>query len=718
MVDVTKYLPEDLNNRDWWRLNTALAHYGGYTANTQKEISAFAYLVCQAMSMSTLPSIKPNQIKALLKTEFGGDWQIGEINEALKELKNIGSVAEIPDNSGTRYSVISDLKEENRKILKETAELGKKVVEDWIQNVRKRHSEFNDNDCKVLTQDLLDFSVNIFDRYGVECAALLYPGETKREEFLKLIANEDIPSLQDRQGLNGVRDTELLDFFRCSEGDRSIFIGYFLKSSFLKNAISIDPKFIGIISKHFEGSIVVLDTNFLFALLGLEGSFDEEIAKACLQFTRALGIGIQVHQVSVREFRRSLNRRGQEVKSGRMPTIEITKVLRKLYRFQGPVSAYYDRYTTSGVGWDDWARTYVDAIETRLSEYGITVTRAYEEQIYNDEKLEELAKDVFNKSKDYYLTISGGHSLNMDICRHDAFLLLFIKKLREGKPEEFVGAKRWVVSLDSKMPRYERISQDSESHNPFDIIPTFILVDHWLQFIGPMNPKTQDWDMLARSLILSPYLQAPALGGVSIEKIHAVANRISEYKNLNAQLATQVLLNSRFKNAMESMNNEQFAANIGDLLEESLLEEYYENHDTMKKTAAEKVELEKQKIELEKQNQELVKMNQLLETSNTTITGKNNELTSNINDLKSNLKKTVNRTYAILIGIILVIASAMLNWKNLNILSFTLVIIGWLAGILGIIGLLKNWKLAWQVFTIITAVLSIAAAIITFRISQ
>jgi hypothetical protein len=45
----------------------------------------------------------------------------------------------------------------------------------------------------------------------------------------------------------------------------------------------------------------------------------------------------------------------------------------------------------------------------------------------------------------------------------------------------------------------------------------------------------------------------------SSEKIQMVAARIAEYKNLDAHLATQVLLNDRLHQAMKRMNDDELA---------------------------------------------------------------------------------------------------------------------------------------------------------------
>lgn len=681
----------ELSAEEWWRLNTALAHYEVHVIEEGKTISAFAHLICQALASAALQNLTASQICDLLKDEFGGRWVLGEVNAALQELEKAEYVVKLPDPGGERFSVKEPYRTESIREQNEAEQLRSRVLEQWAVELRERHPDLSDDELQLILQDLIQFCIAIFDRRGAECVALIYSGEPRREEFLKLLEAEDLPSLAARPAeIAAVRDAELLNFFRNSAEERSRYIGQFLRSSFLKSAITIDPKFAGVLSKQFGGSTVVLDTNFLFSLFGLRGEFEQEVARAAIRFTTELGIRPLVHRVSIREFRRALESKERLLESFPMPSQELASAMADSLTLEGSLGAYYKRYAVTGVGWDDWVQPFL-AIEAGLSELNIEVTDMYQDEIEADVRLVEEANRIYETSHDYYERI-WGRLLTDEICRHDAFLRLFVVRLRKGKPEEFVQAKAWCITRDSKLPRYERI----ERHRPGDV-PVFILVEHWMQFVGPIIPRTEDWDALARSLLLSPFLRARIGESASIEKIHRAASRIAEYRNYSAQLAMRVLLNSRFQEAVKTMPEAEFEEEVKAVLEESLLDEYYKQEQQLSLAITEKDDLQSQVTKLSETEKGLHKALEVLHSK------------------LENLRTGVNRAAAIVIGAVILLFGLSLDWGELGPLSLGFAVAGVLVGVLAIISFLRSWRLAWSILIVASAFASLVAAIVSLR---
>jgi hypothetical protein len=434
-----------------------------------------------------------------------------------------------------------------------------------------------------------------------------------------------------------------------------------------------------------------LDTNFIFALLGLMGDFREDIAKAILRFNHDLGIKSLVHRISIREFQLSLERQGRSIKSLLMPSTELAGVLAEAFRLESPIGAYYKRYAETGVKWDDWIHKFL-AVEAMLGEAGIEVTDAYQEAIEKDKKLEEETNRIYEVSREYTERLSGGQPLSIDICRHDAFLRLLCIRLRKGKPHEFMKAGVWCVTLDSKLPRYERI----ESHRLRDI-PVFVLTDAWMQYIGPMTPKTEDWNALARSLLLSPYLMVRVPSAPSPERIHRTAAKIAEYKDMSPQLATRILLNLRLQESIKGLEYDEFDEKVGGVIEEALLEEYYEKEGQLK-SSIEQISTLSQEID-EREGKE-----KTLEQSQERLKG----------EIKS-VRRATRITYAILMGVWMLFVGISLDWEKLGQVPFVVAVIGMIGGATSIVGLLLNWRTALKLFLIIATVISLGAAIFTFR---
>lgn len=681
----------DISDEEWWRLNTALAHYEERTGEDGKTVSAFAHLVSQAMTSGALNIMNDRQVKDLLKDLFGGSWHMGQVTSAIRELKEAGYVERIRDPEGDKFTVKDEFRVKCSQEQKDAEELRKRVLEEWMLEIRNKHGEIGDEDCKIIVTDLIDFIVGVFDRHGAECAALLFYGETRREEFIKIMERIDLPTVVDRGKLNVIRNGELLNFFRNAKDERASFIGLFLRSSFLKSAIAIDPKFIGTVSKQFAGSIIVLDTNFIYALFGLRGIVEEEVAKATIQFNRELSIRTIVHRISVREFQRSMERQGRSIKSLTMPSRESAGALVEAIEMEGPIGAYYKRYADTGIEWDDWVRPLV-AIEAMLEEKGIEVTDIYEEAILKDKRLQEETDRIYEVSREYVERITGGRPLNIEVCRHDAFLRLFANRLRKGKPNEFAKAGAWCVTLDTKLPRYERIER-----RRLGDIPVFVIVDNWIQFVGPMAPKSEDWGALARSLLLSPYLMVSVPSAPSAERIHRTAARIAEYRRCSPELATRILLNARLQEGIKRISEKEFDEKVGGVVEEALLEEYFEKEEQLKLSLGEQKILEK---EIRKSKETERKQLVLQE-----------ELKGGIESIRRSNKIA----YSVGITIMMLFTGLSLDWTALNPLSFVLAVVGMIAGGVSIVGFMKNWRYAMKVLFTGAAIVSLGAAIIAFR---
>jgi len=228
-------------------------------------------------------------------------------------------------------------------------------------------------------------------------------------------------------------------------------------------------------------------------------------------------------------------------------------------------------------------------------------------------------------------------------------------------------------------------------------IPVFVLTQVWMQYIGPISPKTEDWNALARSLLLSPYLMVTAPSAPSMERIHRTAARIAEYKNFNPQLATRILLNARFQESIIGIDYVAFDEKVGEVIDEALLEEYYEQEKQLELAREQSSALSKEIDEREKEEKRLEAFQEQLK-----------------GEIKST-RQSSKITYAISMGLLMLFVGISLNWENLSKAPFILAVIGMIGGTTSILGLLLNWKTALKVFLVVASIVSLGAAILAFR---
>ena len=183
----------------------------------------------------------------------------------------------------------------------------------------------------------------------------------------------------------------------------------------------------------------------------------------------------------------------------------------------------------------------------------------------------------------------------------------------------------------------------------------------------------------------------------SAERIHRAAARITEYKQCSPQLATRILLNARLQEGIKRISEKEFEEKVGGVIEEALLEEYFEKEKQLELSLGEQKKLEKEIDKRKKEEKKQLDFREELKI-----------------EIKS-IKRSSRITYSFGMAIVMLFSGLSLNWSSLNTLAFVLAIIGMIGGGISIIGFMKNWRYALKVFVTGAAIVSLGAAILAFR---
>jgi hypothetical protein len=159
-----------------------------------------------------------------------------------------------------------------------------------------------------------------------------------------------------------------------------------------------------------------------------------------------------------------------------------------------------------------------------------------------------------------------------------------------------------------------------------------------------------------------------------------------------------VLLNSRLQEAVRTMSEAEFEEKVTEVVEEALLDEFYKNQGQLELVQNEKTQLQEQSAEHDKVD---------------------SSLRVGLNEVKSELENQralTRRILAIGIFAFLVLIGISLNWSALKPLPFSVAVIGMIAGILTIVGTIRSWKVAWNIFLGISAFATLLGVILSLRL--
>lgn len=309
--------------------------------------------------------------------------------------------------------------------------------------------------------------------------------------------------------------------------------------------LTLDADASRLVQERVKGHRVYLDTNFLYALLGLAGPATETLSAArLLELTKELGYDLAVTQWTVDELRTSLRAAERRLNRLPLPRQDLAELMAMKAGESAITKAYWMKYRHTGIRPKDFFEFY-SHVETLLKQYGIEVVT--EGCIAVDQNREAINHQLV--LLDRFL---GGRDKGDLLKEHDVKHRLLVDKLRGTGNVAFSNARYWFLTRDSMLPRYALATIDGGQVD----LPFCVATSAWVQVMRAFVPRTEDFDQSLVELLSTPYLRYGRGPGVNAGVVDAVVGRVDVYKGATADLAAEVLADTALVESIASADSD------------------------------------------------------------------------------------------------------------------------------------------------------------------
>lgn len=458
------------------------------------------------------------------RTLWGLEVEIHELRAVGEELVRAG-LAET-GHAGITLTAETVVAMEQRSAA--SAAIEQQAFVDWEADVRGVRSDLTDDDVECLREDLAAWLQQIITRHGAEAALMLYPEEPRAHRLFDEIDALGTGFLPTRAGCAGeVRDEALRLFVHKPGPAQRQFLANRLNTAFYLTVLTLDPEARKLAQESVEGRRLYLDTNFLYALLGVANVREVTAAHRLLELTKGLGYQLAVTPWTVNELHESIKRARHGVEQ--LPVNpQIAELMVQVSGEKGYSLDFWRTFRELGTT----AQDYFDRVahfEYEFPQLGIEIV---DESCAKIDAQEQLVDD-YAALLDRVLA----YPRHEDVLRHDAKHRLLVERLRGDGNIRFSSARVWFLTQDTNLPRFAERTPDPDV--PAPELPFCITPSAWLQVMRALTPRTEDYEQTVVDLLASPFVgyQRP----VDQKAVREVVGRLDDQKDRSPELALAVL---------------------------------------------------------------------------------------------------------------------------------------------------------------------------------
>jgi hypothetical protein len=448
--------------------------------------------------------------RAFIAREYKVELELSEVRDARKRLIATGAIQQVGGGlalTATGHSVLAAQRE-----AWQAAET--QALVDWEAALRKQFPEFTREDIDTLKTQLRPWLDRVLAIHAAEAGLLLYPDSPHCEQVVRLMANADLGFLPScRPELETCRASAFRMFVRRPTDAQREFLSRLLNTAFYLTVLTIDPRAKTLAAAEMAKTVLYLDTNFLYSVLGVSSPTEVFAAKRFLELCKELGITLRISPWTVDELRTSIASSRRDVDKFRVSQ-KAASVMAEITGEKGFVPSYWRAARDSGEDPETFFGKFSHFMRF-LEAYGI------------HEHPEGAAEVEANLTaiRDYASPLEGMYGPGTKervVIEHDAKMRLLIEDLRQqDRPASgYTDVRYWFITESTRLPTYARVPIDS-MHRPK--YPFCILASTWAQIMRAMVPRTDDLDGMLVGLLASPYVgyrpRVQGIGQFALERV-------------------------------------------------------------------------------------------------------------------------------------------------------------------------------------------------------
>ncbi|OGZ84676.1 MAG: hypothetical protein A2401_01350 [Candidatus Staskawiczbacteria bacterium RIFOXYC1_FULL_38_18] len=494
--------------------------------------------------------ISREKIALGIKEIFLLKFSIEELEEPLQNLITAGRVKA----SNKIFCLVIDRFGELKKRNAETKRFEKQILNEWWDKISIQYPEIGSKFKEDLTGDLQLYLNKIFLKHGAECAGLIYPKDSKLDEYIRLLLTEEEfeKCLPKRSAeIERVRKIEFPLFLRNIDSKKKKYLSQLLDGTFIYRIVQADPQTKKYIATSFKSYSLYLDTNVLYSLFDLSVR-NKTTVERTIDLAREFGMKILVSKRTVEEMKKSVESNGASLLKSPDIRRDLAEIAADISEEENFITAYRREYYRTGINKTDFINKFTHVSEL-LKNKGIEIdTRIINFSKETIEKETRILNDNIRIKKD------------LDVAQHDAYSCLLIRRLRKETEANQSEGRYWFLTLDYQLLIYGAKTKDAGE-------PSFSLLPHQLlQLLRPFTQRTEEYDSDFIELFSRPQIKS-AQGILPNNLAEKIMAKISSFKEVRPDIALSIILNAEFIKAVSTEKDpvkieEETAKQIGDRL--------------------------------------------------------------------------------------------------------------------------------------------------------
>jgi len=503
-------------------------------------------------------SLDTEEIKKGIKDKLKLDFELYEIEQSIENLIKKNYVIQLPNSN--KYSLAVNRLSQLKTVVKEKEETHQRILKKFDQFLRGSYSNVSDEGIDSVIEDFQAFLAIFFLWSGADAVNLLYGTRQDKFQVLNLIKEKDVFALLPKRSKE-IKDIErdvFIKFLLSLSSEEKEYFQDLLDKSLEYFTITLDKKCEALVSSSFKGWQMIIDTNFIYNLLGLNSDFPERAKKSAEQILMTgshLGISFYVSPETIDEFKASTSRARdfleQEISSS------LSELSEEIVGGNAIISAYLREKEEKGITSQDFLSQLEHFVDV-LKSYNIKERKDYYNTIKNSGELTEMSEKMES------LTGKGRY-----VAAHDSFHYLLILKLRkrEGAGDSFKSNKTWFLTYDHVLPDFDQQVRGDK------IIPFAIHPHQLRRIIRPLVSRADDFEAVFIEFVSKP--TSRAFSDIPVDMAGKILARISYYEKrfniTNAyEIASSILLDSHLANELNDLLGKATSQEISQIVDREI----------------------------------------------------------------------------------------------------------------------------------------------------
>lgn len=518
-----------------------------------------------------------------IRREWNTDLEIDEVESAKQRLEREGRL----ENNGGSLKLTAAVSAEldAQRVRWEQAETT--AIDEWETVVRKEYPFLDDDEVKLLREQVRPWLDHVIARHGAEAGLLLYPSHERRDVLGQAIASANLGFLPDcGDRLKAIRPAAFWMLVRQPTAAQREFLGRLLNTGFYLTVLSLDPRASHLVKAEAKNTTLYLDTNFLYALLGVGSGSEARAAKRLMELCGDLGYKLRVTPWTIDELRTSIAKSRADVRNVTQSR-KAAEVMAQVSGEKGFAPAYWRERRDNNVDFGTFFGKF-EHFRRFLEELGI---KEHPEGCADIDSDLEAIRAYASPLEGLY----GPGTKERVVIEHDAKMRLLVERLRGARQNgSFTDVGFWFLTESTRLPAYARIpiEQQWRPRHPF-----CILSSSWAQIVRALVPRTDDLNDMIVGLMASPFVGfKPAAEGVQLKAIERAVARIDALRDVPASVAVALVHDDAMS---RKIAEETDPTEIDRLVDESLTKKAEELSVRLDQTASEKVQSDRRRQEAE-----------------------------------------------------------------------------------------------------------------------